>query len=134
MTKKSLLCLLLVLPLLLTLGCGEKPKPTGTLSGTVSFNGENLTTGTVNLYCNAQGSGTMVRINADGTYLTGPVPVGTYTIGIEKIILGPSEEPPERYEEFPENVPKIYQNMMDSPMTVEIKEGENTMDIEVPTE
>lgn len=129
--KKYLFCLFLLASLLITVGCGEKPKPTGTLSGTVSFDGENLTTGTVNLYCNAQGSGTMVRIEPNGAYKTGPVPVGTYTIAIEKISLGPDEEPPEHYDEFPE-IPYSYRNMMDSPITVEIAEGENTMDIEVP--
>ena len=131
--KNYLFCLLLILPLGAVVGCGEKAKPTGTLQGTVSFNGENLTTGTVNLYCNAQGSGTMVRIEPDGTYKTSPVPVGTYTIGIEKISLAPSEEPPEHYDEFPD-IPMLYQNMMDSPITVEIAEGENTMEIEVPAQ
>ena len=130
--KNYLFCLLLILPLGMAVGCGEKAKPTGTLQGTVSFLGANLTTGTVNLYCNAQGSGTMVRIEPDGSFKTGPVPVGTYSIGIEKISLGPEEEAPEHFDEFPENIPLNCQNMMDSPITVDIAEGENSMDIEVP--
>jgi hypothetical protein len=71
-SKRRALSLLLVSCVFLVAGCG---KPSGTVSGHVSYQGKALDHGTVTLFP-AEGPGVGGQINADGTYSVSYVPLG----------------------------------------------------------
>ncbi|HQX51225.1 MAG TPA: hypothetical protein PLR25_15020 [Planctomycetaceae bacterium] len=122
----------------LLLGCGAAEPdygPLGTLSGKVTFNGGPLTEGTIILDREGGGSGA-APMQADGTFLVtdriGGIPVGTYKVGFEAAqeeIAGTLDSPPQMKAKL--ILPEKYYNTSESGLTVEVKEGSNTLEFEV---
>ena len=127
--------------LMLLLGCGATETdrgPTGSLNGNVTYKGEAVKEGVVQFSHATEGFGGTATINEDGTYevetTTGGLPIGQYQVcltppTIEKS-LGPDTPPSEVPKEMP-NIPQKYRAAKTSGLTVEIKEGENTFDIDM---
>ncbi len=116
-------------------GCGEPAKevgPTGTVSGTVTFDGSPVTEGRVQLYSQSTGEGGATTLDAQGAFrLEEPLPVGAYSV----FVLPPPEPAPSpdvAYEpkEYP-NIPEKYRSEMTTDLKVEVAEGENTFPIEM---
>ncbi|WP_417388441.1 carboxypeptidase-like regulatory domain-containing protein [Gimesia sp.] len=112
--------------------------PTGALSGKVTYKGEPVKEGLVQFNNPEKGFGGQAVIDEDGTYTvtnsSGGLVTGTYQVSvvpptIEKS-FGPDTPPSEVLKEMP-NIPQKYHYPKSSGLTVEIKEGENTFDIEM---
>lgn len=130
----SLMCLLGSL----LLGCGSAEPdygPLGTLSGKVTFKGAPLTEGSIILTREGGGSGA-APMQADGTFLVtdriGGIPVGTYKVGFEAAQEDAAEtpnSPPQKKARL--ILPAKYYDPAESGLSVEIKEGPNTLEFEV---
>jgi len=135
--KLSSMLLTCVLGCLL-LGCGAAEPdygPLGTLSGKVTFNGAPLTEGAIILSREGGGSGAAL-MQADGTFLVtdriGGIPVGNYMVGFtaaQEEVAGPPDSPPQMKAKL--ILPKKYYDTSESGITVEIKEGPNTLEFDV---
>jgi len=111
--------------------------PTGTLSGKVAYKGEALKEGTVQLNNPEKGSGGEVTINEDGTFeftSAAGLVTGTYQVSVVPPMVeksfGPDTPASEVPKEMP-NIPEKYRYPDSSGLSVEIKEGENTLEIEM---
>jgi len=123
----SCITLLLAITCLMT-GCQSEPAK-GTLSGTVMYDGEPVEDGVVVLVNTDLGSGGMAVLGPGGAYkLQQEILVGTYvvTVGPEPISPIPDADPPK-----PCRAPEVYKLESTTPLTVEIKEGENTQDFDL---
>ena len=115
-------------------GCGQNAgrpnKPTGTLSGTASAKGAPIAAGSVNLL-SAEGVGAMAKIEAGKFKFDAPIEVGDY-----KVSLSPPRPEPQPPGTAPKplpqfDVPKKYLEPATSGLSVTVKEGENTLPIDV---
>jgi hypothetical protein len=79
--KGRAIAVLLVSSVCLVSGCG---KPTGDVSGQVSYKGKALEYGSVTISC-ADGSMSGGEINPDGTYLVKGVPIGKGRVAVTAI-------------------------------------------------
>ena len=108
-------------------GGGEDIGPTGTVTGTVKFQGTPVTGGMVTFSKpGEQGAG---QIGADGKYSiawrgTDQVPVGQYGISIYPPSSGDSTT-------SNPNFPEKYYDATTSGLTGEVKEGPNTIDLDM---
>jgi len=120
----------LLLPLLA--GCGEEGPPMGTVEGKVTIGGSAPPEPIIVNYINTTiGQGGGARTEADGSYeLEFPVMVGEYTIYFSKIVE--SSGPVSTADEQLKTIPPEYGNEMSSPLKKSVKEGENTIDLELP--
>jgi len=143
-----MLCRLPLIPLLLTVafvsGCSSDSGPVdrgplGTVSGTVTFGGQPATEGSVDFYENAKGFIAHATIGSDGKFQLSPgTPVGNYKVTvtppqtevqeIDPVAVETAEPPPEK--KYP-NLPEKYRQTSTSGLTLEIKEGENTLEIKM---
>jgi len=127
---------ILALSLLCVAGCGGSSEPQGTLSGTVTYNGEPVTEGVVVFSSSEASYGAQAEIGSDGTYALrtyeGGVPPGTYQAAVlpPTITLPDTEDSPggEALKEV-DNIPQKYRSTKSSELTVTINEGDNTFDI-----
>lgn len=117
----------------LVTGCGPAGKPQGTISGSVKYKGQPVTSGTVNLFQKATGSAATAPLDASGNFkLATSIEIGTYNISITPPI--PKQLPPGTAPETPAPflVPIKYQDASQSDINKEIKAGDNKLDIVVP--
>jgi len=120
----------LVLAALAMSGCTGKP--TGTVSGKVTYKGQPVTSGEVQFIDQSKGLGASGKLDGSGNYtLEGQLPAGTYKVYIQPPIpeqLPPGQKPkPSTF-----TVPLKYQNADTTTMTKEVKAGKNDVTIEVP--
>lgn len=133
-------------------GCGGEPQPPGgTLSLKISFDGNPVPENSV-VYVEGLGSAAKLERAADGTYVANDgdgnlreLPVGEYRVAVappaatpltpeesEKLMLSGDPEPDlgaELRANFP--VPEKFHSTSSSPVTVQIKEGENNQTVEL---
>jgi hypothetical protein len=141
MAFRRLLQPLLAVVLASALGCAkDAPPPSpagpkGTVTGTVKFDGKLITAGTL-LLDSGKGYIAGAVIKADGTFeLKGAdgnsVPAGTYKVSVTP---PPAAPPAAGATKMPEpakidGVPEKFYNPLTSGVTVEVKEGIQTMEI-----
>lgn len=116
---------------LLIVGCGssEDATPSGRVSGTVSYQQEPVSAGTIQFTLNGGGSADAAPLQSGGRYkLARPLPVGTYTVTIS----APSASSPEEALQMStDNIPAKYQSVLTSPFTVEVEPGDNSFDMQM---
>lgn len=130
-------------------GCSSGEKgysgPTGTVSGTVTIDGESAPEGTIVQFSHQSGFAATGEVGSDGTYQIttrkGPeIRTGEYTVTVkpptvelteeqaDKIMENPDSQPPEA----PASpIPEKYRNTATSGLSFEVQEGENNFDIEL---
>ena len=111
-------------------GC-QGGKTPATVSGTVTYKGEALKSGFVNFYIPEKGLGAQGEIDASGTYrLQGTIEPGTYKVYIQRPL--PEQLPPGQVSKrAPFPVPDKYQDAGTTPITKEVKGGQNDIPIEL---
>lgn len=117
------------------LGCGGAPgddKITGSVEISVTFAGEPVPEGSVQLSIPEQGKATGGDLDVDGNLSLAEVEVGNYIV----FIAPPPEAPPEAdkpasAQEDYENIPPKYRSESTSPLKAEVKEGENKFSFEL---
>jgi hypothetical protein len=83
----------LVLPLLvLVFGCGKTTNTPAKLSGTVKYNGNPVTGGTIALFSSKEGGLYNIPINPDGTYSSANLPSGELEVTIETESINPKNQ------------------------------------------
>ena len=138
---------------LIVVGCGSRGM--GQVKGKVTVGGVPVTSGAIMFYP-AEGPGAVGDIGADGTYTLrthkpgdGAV-VGSHKVAIHSTGVGPGsmQEPKSLDDELrgsPGNsakilvpgkitwiVPEKYSTPQESPLTAEVKSGQNTIDFDIP--
>ncbi|MDB5341216.1 MAG: hypothetical protein JWN70_6835 [Planctomycetaceae bacterium] len=121
-------------------GCGSSGPPApkvGTVSGKVKFKGEPVKEGQVLFEDPTQGQLAGANLKSDGTYYVttaeGGLRVGTYGVKVTAVpvasdpVMNPKPVPPAD----PANIPKKYRNAKTSGLTLVVKQGGNTYDIEM---
>lgn len=133
MKKRRLSGWLAVLPCALALmltGCGSS-KPTGTVSGKVTFQGEPITEGEVLLVSDDKTNGGTAKLDSSGTFkISQPVPVGNYTVCVTPPPLEMADDP-SQVQPPQSKIPDRYYSELTSDLKREIKEGENMLEIEL---
>lgn len=124
----------LSLAALVVTGCGEAPDPTGTVSGTVTLNGQPFDGEVmVMLLDTSTGQGSSGEVGPGGAYtLPDPLPLGTY-----KVYITPTP-PPEPTDGSPPpplkmdpRIPDKYLNEISSDISANVLEGENTVPVDL---
>lgn len=135
--KLQILCLCLALSSAVLLGCTQSPGSDKPRSGTtiaISFAGEPVTTGSVNLENSETGEGGGGELNADGIAKITNVVLGNYTVTI--LPPDPDPVPPEPGQpavkiQVYKNIPNKFRTGKTSPLKVEIKDGENKFEFDL---
>ncbi len=113
------------------MGCGPAEKPTGSVSGKVTYNGEPLTKGSVLFVNEETGIGASGQLDTSGTYTIASIRTGEYQVAIQP----PPAPSPDEMEEGaqPEklDIPEKYLSPQTSGLTATVTEGENTADFEL---
>ncbi|MBW3541857.1 MAG: hypothetical protein KY476_16435 [Planctomycetes bacterium] len=139
---------------LLAFGCGEAEEsrysgPGGTVTGKVTYKGETVQPGSTVSFINDSGLAASGTVVTGGTYTLSTsegnqIPVGTYKASVvpppQKELTpeeamqqamksqGPGAQPPETAG----GIPVKFANPETSGLLYEVKEGENTINIEIP--
>jgi hypothetical protein len=107
-------------------------KPTGSVTGKVSYKGAPVTSGFVNFFAPERGAASQGKITESGTYtLEGVVDAGTYKVYLQPPLpeqLPPGTKPKAR---TPFNVPAKFLDGNSSPLSKEVKTGKNDINIEL---
>lgn len=123
-------------------GCGGSgptdDRVKGTVSGKVSIGSDPFTTGAVRFTpSESAGEAYGAEMQAGGEFeVAGPIPVGTYKVSLSPPAAGPIKGPdgqmrPATAEDLKHNIPQKLLSPDTSGKTVEIKEGDNTLTIEL---
>lgn len=116
-------------------GCGSSTsKPSGSVSGRVTFQGQPVTSGVVNLMSKTLGAGASAPLGEDGKYrLNDPLEVGDY-----KVMITPPPPAPPRPEDGPpkprptaSDIPNKYRTEATTDLTATVKAGSNTFDFDM---
>ncbi len=137
---KTLPCFLshvVFLSLFALLGCGGgagSGEPEGTITITVTYGGEPVTHAVVNLENVDSGQAAGGELAQDGTTTIKKVRTGTYTVSVvpQEPDPAPPEpgQPPKKPTEFP-NIPQKFRMLKTSPLTVEVIEGTNELQVDL---
>ncbi|UUO07595.1 hypothetical protein M4951_04635 [Blastopirellula sp. J2-11] len=107
--------------------------PVGVVQGRVTYEGKPVTNGDITFYSGELGSGISEALDADGNYVTQtPIRTGSYTV----TILPPSQPPPEDPRQLivrvvSKDIPAKYRDPNKSGLKFEVREGDNSFDIEM---
>ncbi|ADG65926.1 hypothetical protein Plim_0073 [Planctopirus limnophila DSM 3776] len=127
--------------LLMNAGCGSADRgPQAQLTGKVTFSGQPVPEGVVQLSKVGGGAGASANISADGSFsvvLVDPLPPGEYLVLIVPPTIednsNPNSPPVQKPKEM-EQIPPRYGNAKTSPLKVTLKEGANTADFALEPE
>jgi hypothetical protein len=121
----SLLALMLVIA-----GCGGGKKPSGSVSGTVSYKGKPVTDGFINFLDSSRGTAAQGKVDSKGAFtLEGDIEVGTYKVYLQPPL--PEQLPPGKVSARPKyDIPPKFQDPAQTTVTQEVKQGPNTFTIE----
>lgn len=118
-----------VLALGLLAGCSSE-KPSGLVSGAVSYKGAAVSSGNVNFQLKgAAASGGVAKIEAGRYKLDAPLPVGTYEVYLTETFPDPKRGVDTK--PVPIGVPRKFLNATTSGLTFEVKAGPNDLPIEL---
>jgi hypothetical protein len=124
---RSLVCFAILTTLLLLIGCGNTN--VGTVSGTVTYKGQPVRSGDVNLI-SARGDAARVSIREDGSYnVPDPLPIGEYQVAITAPVSEPPAPGTKPKPVPPFDVPAKYRDTSTSKLTLQVKPGKNTYPI-----
>jgi hypothetical protein len=118
----------------LFLGCssGEPPKPTGTVSGTVSLNGKPYNNAAVVFFSLQSGQAASANIGEDGSYrILNPLWVGTYQVYLAPTLEDNLETAEAKPVYMDETIPEKYYNETTTDIICSLSEGENTFAVEL---
>lgn len=118
----------LVAALLGLVGCTGKSS--GTVSGKVTYKGNPVASGSVNFYNPGTGAAAEGKLDDNGAYtLPGPLDAGTYKVYLQPPI--PEQLPPgqKAKKRAPFTVPPKYQTASNTPISKEVKVGNNDIPI-----
>jgi hypothetical protein len=121
--------LLFMLLLVLAAGCG-KSKPVGTVEGTVTLNGTPYSEAAVIFLSLTTGQGGTADIQADGKFkIIDPLPVDTYRVYLAPKLAAPTgQAQPVRIDQ---SVPDKYWNEAATDISIDVAEGENTVEVKL---
>jgi len=113
-------------------GCSNAPhseKVTGSVTAKVTYGGEPVTEGSVNLENPSTGLGGGADLDASGLATLKTVPVGDYTITVVPP-LPPQDDPNPEIKEY-DNLPQKYRSSATSTLKATVTEGENQFEFEL---
>lgn len=126
----------LIVSSLLLGGCGPSEQ-LGRIGGTVTFQGRPVSKGMVLFSCIDKGVNMTAQLKENGTYEIimakgAGLPLGTYKVCVSPppVFHAIGAAPPQQSPACPD-IPAKYRNYMTSGLTTEIKDGENTFDIDM---
>ncbi len=116
-------------------GCDSGPA-TGSVSGTVTLDGKPYEKGIVNLIDVQTGQAGNAEVSAGGKFsLSSPIRVGTYSVFMTPVAPPmPTDGSPPPPVQVDQSLPDKYRNEAMTDIKVEVKEGSNTVKIEMKTE
>jgi hypothetical protein len=112
------------------LGCqGAKPK--ATVKGKVTYKGAPVTTGSVNFFLPAKGAGVTANLDANGGFVfSESIEPGSYKVFVQPPLPEPLP-PGTKSKREPYNIPPKFQDQAQTPITKEVKTGDNDIPIEL---
>jgi len=133
MPASIVICLLA--SLFIASGCGKAkapPVPTGTLNGSVTFQGQPVE-GSISIYSRDIGHGGRADFASNGSYRLENLPLGTYEISIRPPAPPtPAEISVDAQPELdPADIPRRYRSPQASKLIVEIQKGENEFSLDM---
>lgn len=119
--------------LLAVTGCGGAPaaKPSGKVEGIVTFEGKPVEAGNVSLELKEGGGGALVALGAGGKFTIPEVPVGNYLVSVTPVELTPDDVQDGKTAPPSDNIPEKYRSGQTSELTLEVKQGANTLNIDM---
>lgn len=112
-------------------GCtkGSRGIPLGEVSGTVTFQGEPVSEGVVNLFSDQTGIATAAPLGSNGSFsVPGGIEIGEYAVHITPPVVdvaGGVDPPPEE-KSYP-NIPEKYRDPATSGLKVTVEEGKENV-------
>ena len=133
--QRSCLTLALMAVVFLNSGCGSgtpAKKMSGAVSGTVTFDGQSVSEGSVQLYAPKTGDVAVAPLDASGKFsLPNPIPLGEYNV----TVLPPPEPAPQVGVPYVpkeyKKIPKKYRADGTSPFKAEIKPEPNVLTLQM---
>lgn len=121
---KSFFFTLLFCVMFLFCGCGPKERPTGSIKGHLTWNAKPVGMATITLQNPTLGRGASVEIDPSGSFFFKKIETGFYEVSITPTMTGQPESGG-----FP--LPAKYRTGDKSELTFEVKEGENTLNLDL---
>lgn len=110
-------------------GCGSK-RPEGTLTGLVTYKGQPVTKGEVQLY-STLGAGATAPLDGSGRFtVDGLMPAGDYQVCVVPEILHPNPNAPKQVTKSAD-IPKKARDLRTSGLSIQLKEGKNDVVLEL---
>jgi hypothetical protein len=114
----------------------KTPDISGSIQGTVTFDGKPLPGGTVAFH-REKGKPFIGLLQPDGTYAVKSIPAGKYrvTIETESAKPQPKDKLPPKDKDEPKDagryvpIPRVYADRNTSPLVIEVQNGQNNHDI-----
>lgn len=123
----SALGVLLAVLLLVAGGCADEA-PKGSVSGTVTLDGQPLTSGVVVLLDEQTGVGASAELDSEGGYQIESIATGTYQVGVqEPPAPAPHEMTGTNVGSAP-SIPSEFRDPATSGLSVTVEEGKNAAD------
>ncbi|WP_166827524.1 carboxypeptidase regulatory-like domain-containing protein [Thalassoroseus pseudoceratinae] len=131
----TLACTMFALTLSVISGCSSGPA-TGTVEGTVTLDGEPYEKGIVNLIDLQTGQAGNAEISTGGKFsISEPIQVGTYSVFVTPVAPPmPTDGSPPPPVVVDQSIPDKYRNESMTDIKVEVKEGSNTVAVEMKSE
>ncbi len=126
-------------------GCGPGSGPTGTVTGKVTLDGEPVPQGCAVTFVSSAGFTASAKVGAGGSYTLlnvdkPAIPVASYKVAVAQPAAEVSGADYEKYmspdggggaKTAPETIPAKYQSTETSGLSFDVKEGPNTINIEL---
>jgi hypothetical protein len=113
-------------------GCSEKGGSTGTVSGTVTYNGQPVPVGTISFLAE-DGRSMTGELKSDGTYKVDKVPTGKNKVAVQTPAARGANAPADimgnTTQVKPVPIPEKYGDNSKSGLSLEVKKGTQTFDI-----
>ncbi len=134
LTGRLVACCISTAAIIVSGGCGGGGTPVGSVSGTVTSQGQPVTEAQVSFRSSETGKGNIATLDSSGEFaLPEALEVGTYTVSVTPpappapdMDAGP-QPPPKQYD----NIPREYRSELSSPLKAVVEEGENQFPFEL---
>lgn len=114
-------------------GCGEGTvrKVEGTITGSVTFNGQPVTEGDVNFIAKETGVAAKAPLDSSGKYTLPAIEIGTYKVFVTPPPLAPPQEGVKVQIKTYNNIPDKYRDETQTPESIDVVEGMNEKNIDM---